>query len=252
MGIEREERNDIAVLRMSHGKANALDTELLQKLIAVLDSERESPTKALVLTGSGRIFSAGVDLFRVVKGGREYLKTFLPALVEAFHSLFTIPKPVVAAVNGHALAGGCILAAACDHRIMATGKGTMGVPELKVGVPFPAVALEILRAAFRPETLQEMVYTGGTWGPEQALTRGLVDDLAAPDDLQQRALERAAQFAAIPATSFALAKRQIRAPALAMVEGLRDHHDPEVVAVWESREAQEAIQRYLDETFGKR
>ena len=143
--IHREDRNDIAVLRMEHGKANAVDTDLFTDVGAALDAVESSNARALVLTGTGSMFSAGVDLFRVLKGGAPYLAEFLPLLSTIVRRLFTFPRPIVAAVNGHAIAGGCVMAAACDRRIMNRDKGKIGVTELLVGVPFPADALEALR-----------------------------------------------------------------------------------------------------------
>ena len=124
--IHREPHGPITVLRMDHGKANAMDVELLDGLSEALAEADASDAQALVLTGTGRIFSAGVDLFRVLDGGAEYLGRFLPALSRALKDLFAFPRPVVAALNGHAIAGGCILACACDHRADGAGSGRLG------------------------------------------------------------------------------------------------------------------------------
>ena len=104
------------------------------------------------------MFSAGVDLFRVIDGGAAYPDRFLPAMRRFFQTLLTFPKPVVAAVNGHAIAGGCIIAAACDYRIMATGNGRIGVPELSVGVPFPTLPFVIVGARVAPSAFRQLVF----------------------------------------------------------------------------------------------
>src|SRR4051812_19623705 len=145
--IELTQHGEVAVLRMAHGKANVLDLEFCNALAARFEDYRQSPAKALVLTGSGRIFSAGVDLVRLVDEGAPYVRAFLPALNRAIETLFSVLKPVVAAVNGHAIAGGCILACAADQRLMARDSGRIGIPELLVGVPFPVVPLEVMRFA---------------------------------------------------------------------------------------------------------
>src|SRR5262245_40231889 len=128
--IEREARDGVVILRLAHKKASALDLELLEVLERALADA--SDADAVVLTGTGPIFSAVGEPFRVLDGGAEYVARFLPALERAIETLFTFPKPVVAAVNGHAIAGGCILAAACDYKVMARGGGRIGVPELVV------------------------------------------------------------------------------------------------------------------------
>ena len=106
----------------------------------------DPPVKAVILTGTGSSFSAGVDLFRVVKDGPEYGRRVLPRARRLLRAALTLPKPMIAAINGHAIAGGCILAACCDHRIMVEGTGRIGIPELAVGVPFPALPLQIMAA----------------------------------------------------------------------------------------------------------
>ena len=104
MMIHREIRNQVAVIRLDHGKVNAIDIELFAALSDELVSLASHPVRAVVLTGTGKAFSAGVDLFRVLEGGKEYLEKFLPAFSIGLETLFLFPKPVVAAVNGHAIA----------------------------------------------------------------------------------------------------------------------------------------------------
>ena len=103
---------------------------------------RGSDAKAVVLTGQGKIFSAGVDLKRLSEGGADYIRKFLPVLHKLYDTVFYHPKPVVAAINGHAIAGGCVLACCADRRIMAREGGRIGVTESLVGVPFPALAFD--------------------------------------------------------------------------------------------------------------
>ena len=114
-----------------------MDIELGEALIDGDGGRADPSVKAVILTGSGSSFSAGVDLFRVLKDGPEYGRRFLPVLDNFLRAALTLPKPMIAAINGHAIAGGCILAATCDHRIMTEGNGRIGIPELAVGVPFP-------------------------------------------------------------------------------------------------------------------
>src|SRR5690349_10375897 len=116
--IERTQHEGVLTLRLAHGKANALDVELLDALLGELEGMADD-VRALILTGTGSIFSAGVDLFRLTRDGADYVGRFLPLLSRLVRTLFTFPRPVVAAVNGHAIAGGCVLVLACDVRLMA-------------------------------------------------------------------------------------------------------------------------------------
>src|SRR5271155_1513252 len=122
------------------------------------------------------MFSAGVDLIRVSSGGAAYVRAFLPALHRLCDAVFFHPKPVVAAINGHAIAGGCVLACCADRRIMARASGRIGVTELLVGVPFPALAFEILRFAVPRRHLPEFTFGGATYDTDAALQRGWVDE----------------------------------------------------------------------------
>ncbi len=242
-------QDNVAVVRMEHGKANALDVELMHDLSGALQRVREENARAVVLTGTGGIFGAGVDLFRVVTGGDAYAAEFVPGLARFLVELFEYPLPLVAAVNGHAIAGGCIVACACDYRIMAEGKGTIGVPELLVGVPFPAAAIEIMRFSIPPHELQALIYTGRACGPDEAARRGLVNETVAADQLLTRARQVAQQFAAVPSMVFSGTKKALRADVLTRLRGDRTLDD--VVRHWASADTRGHIQQYLDRVVRK-
>ena len=121
--ITVEERGAVSVVRIENGPVNVLGLDTLRELAATLDGLTEAP--AVVLTGAGRAFSAGVDLKRLLEGGESYTREFLLALGGVFRTVFDHPRPLVAAVNGHAIAGGCVIAAGCDYRFMSAG--TIGV-----------------------------------------------------------------------------------------------------------------------------
>ena len=245
--IHREDRDGIAVLRIEHGKANALDVELCNAIVEAFDGASDAP--AVVLVGTGKIFSAGVDLFRVLREGRDYIEVFLPAMCRAFERVFVHPAPVIAAANGHAIAGGCLLVAAADQRLMAAGGGRIGVPELQVGVPFPPIALEIMRFSTPARHFQTVVYCADTHEPPAALALGLIDEIAAPDAVLDRALARAERLASIGAETFALAKREIRRPAMDRVRALDREVAPEILARWVEPRTLDAIRAYLDRTI---
>lgn len=237
----------ILTLRIEHGKANALDLELAGAVAdAIAHIDREPGVRAAVLSGTGHIFCAGVDLYRVLDGGPPYAREFVPRLAHAFRQLFACTKPVVAAVNGHAIAGGCVLAAACDYRLMAAGDARIGVPELRLGVPFPLVAIEILRFATSTAHLQELVYRGATYSTGEAYERGLVDEVVPVAALAARAAEVADRLASEPVARFRLTKRQLRAPTLAAIATHAAETDGAVLDVWQQPETLAAIRRYLD------
>ncbi len=241
MTISIDEHDGVPVLRLANGPVNVLDLDLLEELTATFNALVDAD--AVVLTGAGRAFCAGVDLRRILDGGRDYAARFLPALSRAFRAVFDHPRPVVAAVNGHAIAGGCILVAACDQRLMSTG--TIGVTEVLVGVPFPAAALGALSFAVGPRTAG-LVLTGERLSPAEALAIGLVDTVVEPDELLPRALDRARQLARIPAATFTVTKRQLRREAIERVDANEQANAAPLLDAWTSEPVRRAIAGYLD------
>jgi len=245
--IDLTHHDDITILRLQHGKANALDLELCQALTKELETFRQSASKALIVAGAGKMFSAGIDLHRLTKGGAPYIRSFLPAMNGMFETLFSLLKPVVAAVNGHAIAGGCIIACAADHRLMAVEGGRIGIPELLVGVPFPVVPLEIMRFA-AARHLSSLAYTGATFSAEEAVKQGLVDAAVRGDSLEDQAMAAAQSLAAIPPAAFALTKRQLREPVLERIH-VGSAIDALVQSAWESDDTLAAIREYVARTL---
>src|SRR5579875_1606542 len=222
--LDVEDHDGVSVVRLRHGKVNALDLELVRAVTAAVRDM--DPGRALVITGAGSAFSAGVDLRRLADGGPEYAREFVPALSGMFLAIFEHPGPALAAVNGHAIAGGCVMAAACDVRVMAAG--TIGLTEVSAGVPFPPVALEIMRHATGP-ALGELV-----------LTAALLDSVIA----------RARAMLRLPAAVFAFSKRQLQRPARERIAAAGADADA-VQAMWESLPARQAVAAYLD-ALGRR
>lgn len=240
-----DSEDPIAVLRLEHGKVNAMDLALCEALTQQLALLATHQCRALVITGTGSSFSAGVDLVQLTQGGPEYVGRFLPVMDAFFYALLTFPKPVVAALNGHALAGGCIIAACCDHVVMAEGTGRVGVTELVVGVPFPMLPLEIVRARLSARDARDLIYSARTVFPPEALALGLVDEISPPADLLPRSIDAAARLAAIPAVSFALTKRAFVTPILARVEGTTAI-DADVKRAWQGDEVLSHVRAFLD------
>ena len=247
--IERTDRDGIVTLRLAHGKASAMDLELCQAIVQQVEAARDA--RAIILTGTGSIFSAGVDLVRLTEDGADYAYRFGPALVDAITALFTTPVPVIAACNGHAIAGGCIMAAASDYRLMVAGEARIGVPEALVGVAFPPIALEVACYGMAPQHVRELIYLGKTVLPEEALQKGLIDEIVEPAQLEARAEEIAQHFASIPRDCFRLTKQQLHAEPLRRAKAFEWTLD-EVQRIWASPETHAHIRDYMSRTFRKK
>jgi enoyl-CoA hydratase len=249
--IDSKVVDGIAVLTLAHGKANALDIELCDALAARFNELREGDAKAVVLTGSGKIFSAGVDLKRLSGGGADYTRRFLPALHRLYEAVFFHPKPVVAAVNGHAIAGGCVLACCADRRIMARDAGRIGVTEILVGVPFPALAFEIVRFAVPPRYLSEFTLSGATYATDEALRLGWVHEVTDSGQLINRATAAAKELSLLSPAAFVQTKSQIREPVAERVKKSGEATDKAVTDIWAAPATLSYIRGYVARTLTK-
>ncbi|WP_308195603.1 enoyl-CoA hydratase/isomerase family protein [Dactylosporangium sp. AC04546] len=239
--IELTEAGDVAVVRLAHGKVNALDLELLDAITDTFTALDAGDARAVVLTGAGRSFSAGVDLRRVIDGPPEYVDALLPALTRAFLAVFTTGKPVVAAVNGHAIAGGAVLVCACDHRLMAAGDARIGVTELLVGVPFPPAAMEIVRHAVGS---YEEIMTGDTFEADLA---PFVDTVVPPESLLDEAVATATRAArAVPPDTYRLTKEQLQAAVHDRLSRLGPQFDDRVATLWHRRRDDGTLATHLN------
>jgi enoyl-CoA hydratase len=250
--IELADRGAVTILRLARGKGNALNVELTAALADALDRLDQSPARAVVLTGQGSVFGAGVDLVALVEGGPDYVRRFLPLLGRAIERLATFPKPVVAAVNGHAIAGGAILMLACDQRLLARGSARVGLTELRVGVLFPAWALEVARFATPPQHFPTLICTGRTWPAEEALARGLVDELVEPERLLDRACEVAEELAAVAPATFRETKMAVRRPLIEAAQSEAAVTDAAVLEQWCAPETLRQVARFAEQTLKRR
>jgi enoyl-CoA hydratase len=229
----------VTIVRLNRPPVNALDLSLVGEAVATI-SGLEGP---VVLTGTGGCFSAGVDLRAVAEGGREYTDRFLDAMPSAFLSVFDYPGPVVAAINGHAIAGGCVIAMSADVRLMSAG--TIGLTEVAVGVPFPASALEICRYAMGPSVSGAMLRADNV-DAQTALARGWIDAVVPPDDLLTQAIATARALGAHSPFAYAATKKQLHRPARAAIDASTEI-DPQVRAGWLSDETFARIAAFVDE-----
>lgn len=249
--IERSDNGGIAILQLAHGRANTMDIEFCEAVIETFNQLRSSAAQAVVLTARGSIFSAGVDLIRNSQGGPDYVRKFLPVLNAMFDAVFHFPKPVVAAINGHAIAGGCVLACCADRRLMAQVNGRIGVTELLVGLPFPALAFEVMRFVTAPRFFPRAILQGETFSPEGAAECGWIDEVVAPETLIDRAVIVARTLAALPAATFAMTKRHMHMPVIERIDREGRAIDDAVTDFWATQEAIVRIRDYVARTLKK-
>jgi enoyl-CoA hydratase/carnithine racemase len=191
--IRIEQCNNIIVAKLDRSVTNALNLDVLNELAEILKKARkDSRVHGFILTSSNdKFFSIGFDIPELYGLSRNDFKVFYKTFNRVCLDLFTLPKQTIAAISGHAVAGGCILALCCDYRIIAEGKKKMGLNEIKLGVPIPYPSDRILDQIVGYRTAREIVDTGDFFLPEKLLEMGVVDQIVPQDHVLEKALEKA-------------------------------------------------------------
>ena len=233
---------DVAVLRIEGGKANALTPKLLEDIERTIDGFEESPARAAVLTGYERYFSAGLALTHIIDFDRDELRGFIEHFSRVMTRVFVCSKPIVAAINGHAIAGGCVIALMCDFRVSADDASIrIGLNESKLGIGLPAIVVEGLRVAVPPASFVPIALEGALFDPARALALGLVDELSAGSELLARATARAEALAASGALAVPQIKHALRAPSLDTLARSSELEVERWLDTWFSPEAQQRL-----------
>ena len=229
----------VTVVRIDRPPANALDTGLQSEGVAVLSELRRLEPAAVVVTGRDGFFSAGVDLKLAPDLDAAAQRATVDSMNRLFSALYAFPRPVVCAVNGHAIAGGLVLALCGDYRVAAEG-GRLGLTEVRAGVPLPAVAMAVVRAELSPATARLLVLGADLIDARRALELGVVDDVVEPAEVMPRALAVARELAALPPGTFARVKRDLRAPTIETAERIVEEASDPALAAWLSDETRAA------------
>ena len=249
--IQLETEAGIATLRLDRPPANALDLRFITALGETFaEFEKGDDLRALIVTGTGRFFSAGLDLKAVPTYSADEQRLLATELNRMVGRLYGLPLPVVAAVNGHSIAGGVIVQLCCDYRVGAAGDYKIGLTEARVGVVFPVAPMAVVQGELSPAAARVAVLLARNVSPAEALAQGLLDELQPAAQLLARAREIAAEMAGLPRASFGRIKRQMRAAALARIEDAVNNQSEPVLDSWLGAETASASAEVL--SHGKR
>ncbi len=237
----------IAVVTLANPPMNTMDATLLEKLANLFEGlAADRSIRAAVVVADGPAFSAGLDLKAVPSLDRLGQRRLVDALNDGFGTLYAWPKPLVAAVNGHAIAGGLILALCADWRIVADVPMQISLAEVRVGVTYPVAALEIARAELAPSAARRLILLGETVDAAAAEALAIIDERVPADVLLARAIAQAERHACLPAQAFATIKRELRAAELERIGEARAGRGEPRLGAWlgeEMRRASAAVLR---------
>lgn len=214
------DQDGIRTIALGRGKANAMNAEMLAE---IGEAVRSAGEHALVFTSAReKFFSSGFDVLEVFAFERPVMETFFGGFLEIMEAVLRHPRPTVAAVSGHAYAGGAVLAAMCDARVFAEGPFGFALNEVNLGIMLPPGILKRTVMIAGPVAARDLLQFGQTYSPAQALACGLASALAAPDQVPARAAQLAAELAAKPAGAYALVKHSLQQQA-GLLGTDRDH-----------------------------
>jgi enoyl-CoA hydratase/carnithine racemase len=246
--IEIVRDDTVDVVKLDRGVTNALSLQLVREIAEALQAVKSDPSaRGLVLTSSNeKFFSIGFDIPQLFELSREDFTVFYRAINRTCIDLFTLPKPTVAAIGGHAIAGGCILALCCDYRIIADGHKLMGLNEIKLGVSVPYPADCILRSLVGVRGARDIMESGEFYPPEELLEIGMVDQVLPLTEVLPRAIEKAKLLGSMPQEAYRMIKGNrteiVEAEILARLEEKEDSF----MDCWFSDEARKRLKEAME------
>ena len=246
--VEVLEHGSIREIRMARPPVNALNTDLCRALIAALDTAMNEGARGIVLSGSERVFSAGLDVPHLLSHGEDR-----HAVLDSWQAFFGVARtlaesriPVVAALTGHSPAGGCVLALCCDYRIMARSPDparpfAIGLNETQVGLVAPEGIQQLLRRVVGIYRAERLLVAGEMVAAERALEIGLVDELVAPEEVVPRAIDWLRQLLELPSHPMLQTRAIARADLVAALHADNIRMD-RFIDGWYSPDTQAALQ----------
>lgn len=233
--VERETGEGIATLFLARGKVNALNGAVVAELRSRLEELEADPgVAAVVLAGRGRFFSFGFDVPELFPLSKEEFTAYVTAFCGLYRYMFLYPKPLVAALSGHAVAGGCMLALACDGRIMATGNAKISLNEITFGSTIFAGSVELLRFWVGNAAATKVLTSGAMFSADEARSLGLVEEARPEEAVLDRAREVASDLASRSPSAFAGMKALLRRPVAEEMERREQESIREFVENWYS------------------
>ncbi|MEM7008903.1 MAG: enoyl-CoA hydratase/isomerase family protein [Thermodesulfobacteriota bacterium] len=240
--IHTDINEKIATVKIIRNKVNALNDAVVDDLTYSLKEIAEnSNIKSVVLTGQGSFFSFGFDVPGFMSYPKDSFESYVTKYSELVKNIFMFPKPVIAAINGHAVAGGCVLAVACDRRIMQSGKPRIALNEMTFGSTLFSSVTEPLKYAAGPRNSENIIYSGTMLSAEEAQELGLVDEIYGEEQFEDKVSEVSSIFANKDLRAFASIKQLLKSDALDRIESDEARSISEFVDIWYSESTREQL-----------
>jgi enoyl-CoA hydratase/carnithine racemase len=238
----------VVLARLNRNVTNALSPSCIRELDEVLQSVENDPgVHGLVLGSSNeKFFSIGFDIPELFNLNRNDFRDFFRRFNQVCMNLYTLPKPTVAAITGHAVAGGCILALCCDYRFIAQGRKLMGLNEIKLGVPVPYLADRILHSLAGAGHARKIMESGEFYAAEETLGMGVTDEVLAVETVLKRAIEQAGNLGSLPESAYAAIKKNRVEVTAAEVRAREPDKERHFIECWYSEETRRRLKEAME------
>jgi len=225
----------MAKIILARGKVNAINEKVVEELTDRLNLLSKNPEiKSVVLTGKGKFFTFGFDIPEFLSYPKDDFIRYLTKFTDLYRLIFMYPKPVIASLNGHTIAGGCMLAIACDYRIMVSGKARISLNEINFGSSLFAGSVELLKMWLGQRQAEIAAYTGAMYSAEEAFKIGLVDTICSEAELEGETIKSARGFGEKDPDAFASIKGLLRSPLAAQIAARERQSILDFVDIWYS------------------
>ncbi len=252
MLLRAVDHGPVRELRLDRPPANALSPDLVAAIAAALRAAPVDGAEALVLSGAPGMFSAGLDVPYLLTLDRGGIAAAWTGFYDLLQALADSPVPIAAAITGHSPAGGAVLAICCDRRVMAEGRFAIGLNEVQVGIPLPPALLAALQRVVGRRSAERLAVAGEMVSPEEALRVGLVDELAPPDEVVERALEWCRRLLALPRGPMLRTRERARHDLRELMRAGDEREIEGLVDDWFGEETQAALTAMVERLKAKR
>jgi enoyl-CoA hydratase/carnithine racemase len=245
--VSLEHHGRVALVRLQHGVTNALSTKVIHGLDAVFRRVKEDDAvNGLVLTGfNEKFFSIGFDIPELFEMNKDDFKGFYRLFNRTCLDLFTLPKPTIAAITGHAIAGGCILALCCDYRFIAKGHRLMGLNEVRLGLPVPYLPDRLLHFLVGFRKAREIMDSGDFYPADKAFEMGIADKILPVADVVKAAVEHADTLGSLPGVGYEMIKQNRVEVVVEAVKTRQDQKETAFIESWYSDAARERLKEAI-------
>ncbi len=233
----------IAMVTLNRGKVNAFNENMVEQIRSCFeDLVNDGAARTIIITGTGKFFSFGFDIPEFLSYPKDSFRRYLMKFTDLYTYLFTYPKPIIAALNGHTIAGGAMLALACDYRIMAAGKAKISLNEITFGSSVFAGSVEMLKYRVGDKNAQKIFFSGAMYSAEEALSLGLIDKISSESALLKDAKAAAIDFGKRDSAAFSSIKKLLRDPIAKVMAASEKKSIDEFVKIWYSESTWKKLQ----------